>query len=99
MRTLRKTLAVLAICLVGGVGLAACENDDKANAPDLSPVGDAGPGGSTDMSGDAGGTLEFEAFVVGLIKNDTSDSSLPTTTEDKTFTDAMDPTIFAPLFM
>ncbi len=98
MRTLKKLLSVGAVCLLGAVSLSGCE-DDKTGAPDLTLIGDAGgDAAGSDMSGDGGNTLEFEAFVLGLIQNDTNETALPTQTEDKTFTDSMDPTKFAPLF-
>jgi len=58
---------------------------DMASGPDLSTVDLAGP-------------IEFEDFVLGLINTQTSNTTTPTTTEDKTFVDSMDPTKFKSLF-
>ena len=41
---------------------------------------------------------QFEDFVLGLINTQTADTSKPTTTEDKVFTDSMDPSKFNGLF-
>ena len=99
MRTLKKTLAVLALCVLGGSGLTAC-HDGKKNTGTDGMTGDMRTGDAgLDGGGDGGPqTLEFEAFLVGLIKNDTTDTALPTSIDDKTFTDSMDPATFAPLF-
>lgn len=97
MRTLKKMLAVAAICLLGGSGLTACHNGKKTgNTDGMHTDGMLNDGG--DGGGDGGQSLEFEAFLVGLIQNDTTETALPTTIDDKTFTDSMDPATFAPLF-
>lgn len=89
---------VLASFLVAALG-AGCE-DAPPPGPDLSPVPDL-----TNVVADlasnsdgASGPLEFADFVVSLITTQTSDSTRPTPTEDKTFVDSMDPTKFLGLF-
>ena len=98
MRTLKKTLAVTAICLLGGLSLTACEGKKQHNTDGMNTDGMNTDGMADGMIDGGPNGLDFEVFLVGLIKNDTSDSSLPTTIDDKTFTDSMDPATFAPLF-
>jgi hypothetical protein len=87
-----------ALLFTFGIGLAAgCEDTVPTRPVDLPGIEDMASGpdmAHTDMSG----PIEFEDFVLGLINTQTSNTSFPTTTEDKIFVDSMDPTKFNALF-
>ena len=79
------------------LGAAACE--DTAPARDFGTTGVADMSSGPDLSStDLAAAIEFEDFVLGLINTQTADTSKPTTTEDKVFTDSMDPSKFNGLF-
>lgn len=94
LRHLRFASLALAFSLFAAAG---CEDtapartydmpapEDMASGPDLSTVDLAAP-------------IEFEAFVLSLINTQTSNTTKPTTTEDKAFVDSMDPSKFNSLF-
>ena len=101
----RGLIAMLFVIAVAP--LSACSSGSKNH-------GDAGGGGndmvtvagdmvmvSGDMTGagDMAGAEDFEVFVLNLIQTQTSATSLPTDFASMTFTDSMDPSKFAPLFM
>jgi hypothetical protein len=90
--------ALVAALLFLGLGsLAACEDTPPTKTTDLGPPTDFASG--PDLARvDLSAPIEFADFVLGLINTQTSDTTLPTTTEDKVFVDAMDPLKFAPLF-
>lgn len=86
----------------GGVGGGSGGGDGEDGGTGGGAGGGTGGGGGGDNDGgtdagvDAGN--EFTDFVKLLINTQTTASALPTTTEDKTFTDAQDPNAFPASF-
>lgn len=94
------------VVLSMGAITVGCGGDDDLGNPkadgggDVVTVGDGGPpgDGSTTDANDGGGPQEFTDFVKGLIVTQTSNTTLPTKTEDKTFVDSHNPAAFPPSF-
>jgi hypothetical protein len=81
--------------------LSACSSGKSHNdggGGDMVTVGGDLAGDMTG-TGDMSGAEDFEVFVLNLIQTQTSATSLPTEFATMTFTDSMDPSKFAPLFM
>ncbi len=102
MKTLH-TLFVSGVVLCMGAITVGCGGDDtsdtKTDAGGDVVTSDSGPAdGSTSDANDGGGPQEFTEFVKGLILTQTSDKTLPTTTEDKTFIDSHNGNAFPPSF-
>lgn len=89
--------ALSAVTMVGCTGDDAIDQpvNDGGQTPDGNVLPDGGP--KTD-SGDGGGACDFAVFVTGLIKNQTSATSVPSTDLGANCTDKRDQTQFAPLF-
>jgi len=80
MRIRSAALAsIVALALV--VGIAACGDDDNGATPGPTPTTDSGPPvvppGSNDGGADAG-PCDFNAYVTGLIQNNTNATAVPT---------------------
>jgi len=87
---MKLRLALMAGCLLATCALSiGCGGDDSSATPT-----DAGP----NPDGGDGGSAEFTAFVKTLIETETKENNRPTTTEDKSFVDSMDPAAFPPSF-
>ena len=105
MKTSRYLLvASLTVALATSCGMNEEPSSETAavrTTPTADGAADAATGGND--AGSTGGdgrtgSQKFTAFVTELIVNQTGPSTLPTTTEDKTFSDAEDPAAFAPTF-
>lgn len=103
-----KTLHALlfsSVVLATGAMMVGCGGDDNTDNPakdgggDVVVTGDGGPGsdGSVVDAND-GGPLEFTEFAKELILTQTSDKTIPATTEDKVFVDSHTGAAFPPSF-
>ncbi len=99
MKTIRWLVFSLA-ALAGFVSYAGCGSGGGSPKGDGGMAdGSGGMGGGDGMDGGGGGApLEFSAFVLDLVNNQTKDDTLPVTIDDKTFVDSMSPTAFDSLF-
>lgn len=92
-----RSLVAITLGLGLAASLVACEDSPPSRDMAQAPMQDMASG--PDFAAvDLGGPVEFADFVLSLINTQTADNTLPTTTEDKTFVDSMQPSKFAPLF-
>jgi hypothetical protein len=95
--------AFMLLALALGLGLALGTTAGCEDTPPDHPTDGSGPqdmlaSGPDLAATDLAAAIEFEDFVLSLINTQTSDTTKPTTTEDKLFFDSMDPSKFKTLF-
>ncbi len=100
MRALKQLFPFALVATFGLAPLAGCD-DDQNDKMDFASADQAGADlAGADLAGSdmTVATIEFADFVISLINTQTSNNTLPTTTEDKVFTDSMSQAKFAVLF-
>ncbi len=81
-----------ALCLSVALLALGCEDQIPDRPADLGPSPHDDMRAGPDLaSADLAAPIEFLDFVLSLVNTQTSDSTSPTTTEDKAFKDSMDP--------